>query len=186
MTRLVRRGSVTTRISQEVIGMTVLNNTGFSSLKIFCESDSADVHISNSRKIWSLVNPIVIPPTSKVKMLCSVESASIPLSYYTVNASNNKLEVSYDGGGYLEISVVEGNYTAKSIATAITAHANSRFAMAFDETRSNYKMKLAGGTTSADFRATANSLYRMLGMDPNMSFTTEEHTTNPVSLIYTS
>jgi hypothetical protein len=26
----------------------------------------------------------------------------------------------------------------------------------------------------------------MLGMDPNMSFTTDEHTTNPVSLIYTS
>ena len=70
------------------------NNTGYTSLKIFCESRMASVHLSNTRKIWTLNKPIVIPTGNDIQMLCSVESASIPLSYYTINETNCKLSFS--------------------------------------------------------------------------------------------
>ena len=91
------------------------NNTGYTSLKIFCESRMASVHLSNTRKIWTLNKPIVVPTGHDIQMLCSVESASIPLSYYTINKTNNRFMFNNISG-----EVAFGNYNAYELAEEIT------------------------------------------------------------------
>ena len=61
--------------------------------------------------------PIVLNNTSGNRMVCSVESASIPLSYYTVNDTDN----SYSFNG-ISGQLPNGNYNANNIATEITAN----------------------------------------------------------------
>ena len=169
--------------------MTIINNTGFSSLKVFCESSSADVNISNSRKVWSLQNPVIIPANSSVKMLCSVESCSIPLSYYTINETNNAFRVNVNGGSYTTHYITQGNYTAKSIIDEMTGSASVPFKMEFNTALSTYKMapKVAG--QSINFEAVSNSVYKMLGIEVGavgLPFSTTYYSPNPVSLVYTS
>ena len=169
--------------------MTVINNTGFSSLKIFCESDSADVNVSNSRKVWTLQSPIVLPPSSNVKMLISVESCSIPLSYYTINETNNQFRVNSNGGAYATFQIAPGNYTAKSVVNAITEPAAVPFKMVFNTALSTYKFSPKVAGNSIDFETCSNQVYRLLGMDltdSNLPFTSTYYSPNPVYLIYTS
>ena len=169
--------------------MTVINNTGFSSLKIFCESDSADVNVSNSRKVWTLQSPIIIPPSSNVKMLVSVESCSIPLSYYTINDTNNQFRVNSNGGEYTTFQIDPGNYTAKSVVNAITEPAAVPFKMVFNTALSTYKFSPKVAGESIDFETCLRPIYRLLGIDLTDSalpFSSTYYSPNPVNLIYTS
>ena len=174
--------------------MTIINNTGYSSLKVFCESDSADVSLSSSRKIWSLQKPKVIPPTSGVQMLCSVESCSIPLSYYTVNPSNNKFKVrSGTTGDYTIFTVEPGNYTAKTIIKAIVENESVPnesvpFKMEFNTALSVFKLAPKVYGTFIDFAPCADQIYKLIGLDLNDSvpFNEDYYTTHVVNLVYTS
>ena len=91
----------------------IINNTGLSSVKLFLESKNASVHLGNSRKVWSLNSPIM--GSNSNKLLCSVESCSVPLSYYTINKTNNRFMFNNISG-----EVAFGNYNAYELAEEIT------------------------------------------------------------------
>lgn len=156
----------------------IINNTGFSSIKIFCESKSADVNSSNSRKIWTLQNPIVLPNNSDVKMLCSVESCSIPLSFYTINDTNNKLKIS--GTTY---TIENGNYSASSIITEIQS-IQSAFLMSYSATTSKFKLDASGSPFTID--DVDNNAYNLLGISSSIHSYTTYLAPHVVNLVYTS
>lgn len=136
----------------------VINNTGYSSVKIFCESKSANIHLHNARKIWSLQQPIVLGASSNVKMLCSVESCSIPLAYYTVNETNNKFSFNGNVG---EVSV--GNYTANTIVETINRNqTNLKFLYSKDAN----KFMIQGTYGKNTIDECPNSIYKLLGLAP--------------------
>ena len=159
----------------------VINNTGYSSLKIFCESKSANINIHNSRKIWSIQTPIVLGASSNVRMLCSVESCSIPLAYYTINETNNRF--SFNG----VVSYISyGNYTATSVAEAINRK-QSIFKFAYSKDASKFMILGTFGQNTID--ECPNNMYKLLGLTPTSFTRTGDEYYFPsgvVNLVYTS
>jgi hypothetical protein len=156
----------------------IINNTGFSSIKIFCESKSADVNSSTSRKIWSLQNPIVLPNNSDVKMLCSVESCSIPLSYYTINETNNKIKI--NGQTFI---ITNGNYNATSIITEIES-IQQIFTISYSATTSKFRFSTLQNAFTVD--DVENNAYDLLGIISSEHAYTTLLAPHPVNLVYTS
>jgi hypothetical protein len=153
----------------------IINNTGFSSVKIFCESKDANVSIHNARKIWTLNTPIVINNENEVKMSCSVESCSIPLSYYTINNSNNKISI--NGQVY---TIQEGNYSANSMIDQLHL-TQTVITFTFSKGLSKF---ILNTTNSTQIDPVSNNIYNLLGIEPT-TFTSliAPHVCN---LIYTT
>ena len=157
--------------------MTVINNTGYSSIKIFCESKTANVSLNNARKIWSLNAPIILNNSSN-KMLCSVESASIPLSYYTVNNTNNSY--SFDG---VSGQLPNGNYNANNIVSELNKVAP--FTTSFNSFTSKFELS---GTQLQTYTidAVSTSIYPLLGLVADTTFVGSHTAPNVCNLIYSS
>jgi len=153
----------------------IINNTGFSSVKIFCESNTANVSIHNSRKIWTLATPIVLND-NQVKMTCSVESCSIPLSYYLVNDSNNKLKIND-----IIYTVEEGNYSAISIIELLN---ELQPFIVFEFNKSLSKMKLLTDDAVV-INFIENNIYNLIGIIPT-TFIGSLLAPHTVNLIYTT
>lgn len=186
------------------------NNTGYTSIKIFCESRMASVHISTTRKIWTLNKPIVIPTGHDIQMLCSVESASIPLSYYTINETNCKMSFSLqDGtmgtklGENFNYSIPFGNYSITALIKILNlkfdATGENIINFDYDPNTSkiilNFKRQRYGGDGMTDenffypcINAVNGSIYKLLGIVPedNIKNFNPHFGKNPVALIYTS
>jgi hypothetical protein len=163
--------------------MVAINNTGYSSIKIFCESKNANQSIAAARKVWGLQNPIVLGNTSNIKMLCSVESCSIPLSYYTVNDTNNCFIFN---GNFRRIQA--GNYNANSLVLSLNA---SQTGLTFFFNRDMSKLLIQGkkGTNTIDY--VENSIYKMLGIflvGAQITWQNEIYyvPASPINLVYTS
>jgi hypothetical protein len=135
----------------------IINNTGFSSVKIFCESKTADISIHNARKIWSLETPIVLSNDNQIKMTCSVESCSIPLSYYLINQSNNKLKLNDS-----IYTIDEGNYSAISIIEQLN-EIQLDIVFSFSKTLSKFKLST---TQVVVIDSIDNNIYDLLGIEP--------------------
>lgn len=157
--------------------MTVINNTGLSSVKIFLDSRTADVSLNNARKIWSLNAPIILNNSSN-KMLCSVESASIPLSYYTVNNTNNSY--SFDG---VSGQLPNGNYNANNVVSELNKAAP--FAISFNSFTSKFELT---GTPLQTYTIDSieTSIYPLLGLLPDTTFIGSHIAPNVCNLVYTS
>lgn len=169
--------------------MVVQNNTSYSSIKIFLESRKANVSLNTARKIWSLNKPIVIPNGAPIKMLCSIESASIPLSYYTINETNQNFSLL--AGGIEKIGKVPvGNYTIKTLITAL----NDALAKIFDGVGLYFKYDTAKSKVIIEFDTGVNNqvvntpknLYRLLGLEVSQNLPATYIAPNCVSLVYTS
>lgn len=156
--------------------MVVINNTGYSSRKVFCLSKFATINHSNARKIWTLNNPIVTSNTN-VRMLCSVESCSIPLSYYTINATNNLFKFSGVVG-----QIPFGNYNANSMAAALNLEQKSFFFTYFPM-QSRYVINVNSSKNSID--AIDNNIYRLLGIEV-ANFSNEYQAPNVCNLVYST
>ena len=163
--------------------MVVQNNTGFSSIKIFLESRRASVAISSARKIWTLNMPIVIPNGSNIKMLCSIESASIPLSYYTINETNNNIKLMTQGFPK-EGKIAVGNYTIKTLLIAIN-NITEGIELKYDAAQSKVNIRFANDHLN-HIVDVPNSIYRLLGIVPGYNLPVDYVAPNCVSLVYTS
>lgn len=185
------------------------NNTGYTSRKIFCESRMASVHLATTRKIWTLNKPIVIPTGHDVQMLCAVECASIPLSYYTINETNCNIAVSLQDstvetkrGENFYYAVPFGNYSITALIKVLNFYFDTtKQIITFDYDQITNKIifkfkrqRIGGsGMTDADFffpsiNPVQNSIYKILGIVPenNIKNFNPYYGKNPVSLIYSS
>ena len=191
------------------------NNTGYTSLKIFCESRMASVSLSATRKIWTLNKPIVIPTGHDVQMLCCVESASIPLSFYTINESNCNIQISVQSLNHgdkweesVRFSIPHGNYNITSLVAVLNDFFDTQkkvcsITYKTNQNKLNFKFmrKRFGGNGMFNdyfffptFDETSNNVYKILGLDTGQICDESNHTTiyenynapSCVSIIYTS
>lgn len=153
----------------------IINNTGKSSVKVFCESACADINLGNSRKVWSLRTPIVVNHQINVKMLCSVESCSIPLSYYTINQTNNRIKI-----GDTVYEVPPGNYSSASVVDELNSRCPIDFR--FERTKSKFILKSDEEVTIG---AVPHSIYDLLGIE-EVTFEGEYTAPRVCNLIYTT
>ena len=172
--------------------MVVQNNTGLSSIKIFCESRRANVSLHSGRKVWSLSMPIIIPNGADIKMLCSVESASIPLSYYTINDTNNKCGFVFGADAPILVTVPNGNYSVTTMLLFFN-QSFTKLKTTFDKPTSKFVLSLATPSPmgyNCYFQDVPNSIYKLLGFTPLITFplsnTKSYFAPNPVNLVYTS
>jgi hypothetical protein len=160
--------------------MVIVNNTGYSSVKIFCESRNSIPSSSSSRKTWALKMPIVIPSSSNISMLCSVESASIPLSYYTINETNNAYSFNNVRQGFVSV----GNYSIYQLITELNK--NGLFTFSYDKTTSKIKITSTNYSTNS-IDNIPNNIYKLIGLKPtSFNNTNILIAPNPVNLVYTS
>ena len=157
-----------------------MNNTGYSSIKIFCESKNANTSIASSRKIWTLQSPIVLGNTSNIKMLVSVESCSIPLSFYMVNETN--FNFSFNGA---KGKIQAGNYNATKL-TAYLNEVQQNFTFFFNKDLSKFMIKGKMGPNTID--RIDNSIYSFLGIGSQASWTDDDYfiPSGVCNLVYTS
>ena len=82
-------------------------NISNSSLKIFVSSSNTDNWITSTSntKLSVKINPLILANNSPENMVIGLESASIPLSIYSVNALNNVLKIN----NYTN-TIAPGNY----------------------------------------------------------------------------
>ena len=176
------------------------NNTGYTSLKIFCESRMASVNISNTRKIWTLNKPIVIPNGHDVQMLCCVESASIPLSFYTINESNCNIQISVQSltqedkwQESVRFSIPHGNYNITSLLIVLNDFFDIQkkvcsITYKTNQNKLNFKFMRKrigdGGKGMVNdhfffptFDETSNNVYKILGIKPGQICDESNHST---------
>lgn len=161
----------------------VVNNTGFSTIKIFLESRKASVSLHSSRKIWTLNAPIVIPNGAPVKICCSIESASIPLSYYTINETNNKFRFSAQGFPK-EGAIAEGNYTIKTLLNAMN-DITGGIQLSYDAAQSKVKIMFPNGNLN-HIVDVPNNIYKLLGLSVGFNLPSSYTAPSCVCVVYTS
>jgi len=104
---------------------------------------------------------IVLPRNAKIHL--SVQSASIPYSFYNVDYFNNKLVYSVNGGVDILIEIPQGNYSATSLknylASVMTGftitYSNLNNTFTFTHSTSNFQFK------------TSSTCMEILGFDEN-------------------
>ena len=165
--------------------MVIVNNTGYSSVKIFCESRTANPSSSSARKNWALKMPIVIPNATNISMLCSVESASIPLSYYTINETNNKFSFNSITSG----EIPHGNYSINSLILALH-EVQKLFTFSYVKTTSKLSITSKQTIEGTDYNTVdfiSNNIYKLIGLKPDTQFIGLNYVApNPINLVYTS
>lgn len=164
-------------------------DTQYNSKKIFCDSDNPNATGSNNmRKQFTLANPIIIPPQSKIKMLIGVEAVSIPLSFYVFNSSNNVIRYSDNNNNVDNYTLDVGNYTITRLVTTINANSAIPFGLSFD--RETAKLKITDPNTPStitefQIHDVENNAYGLLGMTVG-NYTLGDVFTNTINLVYTS
>ena len=163
-------------------------NTQYNSKKIFCDSDN--IHATGTthmRKQFTLANPIIIPPQSKIKMLIGVEAVSIPLSFYVFNESNNIIKYSDSAiTTPTSYTIPPANYTINSLLTTINSIANIPFTITFVKATSKLKLtpNAVGNFTIVEV---ANSCYNLLGLETHTRvYTRAVEFPFTINLVYTS
>ena len=89
-------------------------------IQIFLNSKTANKYLGGftSNCVFNL--PLIVLPRN-AKILLSVQSASIPYSFYNVDYFNNKLVYSVNGGSDITITIPQGNYSTTSLKNYLSS-----------------------------------------------------------------
>lgn len=91
----------------------------------------------------------------------SVINAQIPVSFYTINATNNQFKLSINNGAYTTYSIPVGNYNNYTLITALQTLLSS-FTFTFNTTNGLLTIASTNSIFSLDFTI-AYSCYNLLG-----------------------
>jgi hypothetical protein len=108
-------------------------------------SESANVYKNGSYLSYLEFNfnDFIKPEENIINISCSVQNASIPLSFYIINEYNNKLEYSFNGINKTIVNFDLGNYNATSFITQFKSKtpfditfnkANGKFTFSYSST----------------------------------------------------
>lgn len=165
-------------------------DTHYNSRKIFCDSDNPNATGANHmRKQFTLSNPIIIPPQSKVKMMIGVEAVSIPLSFYVFNESNNKIRYSDASTEVQTYQLPKGNYSISTLKTEINNDASLPFDIDFNIRFSKIRIiPTTGGNPNFTIHTVADDCYGLLGIVADTYSYDTEYPLMPftINLVYTS
>lgn len=140
--------------------------TNQETVQIFLNSKTANNYLGGftSNCIFNL--PLIVLPRN-AKIHLSVQSASIPYSFYNVDYFNNKLVYSVNGGSNITIEIPQGNYSATSLKNYLTTVMTG-----FTITYSNLNNTLTFTHSNYDFEFKPSSTcMEILGFDENDNYT---------------
>ncbi len=153
-----------------------------SSHKIFLDSSAPSAHkINNSNYVFEISPPLLLHPDDKHKMVLGIETASIPLSFYTINSKNNKFSIDSQ-----EYTIPEGNYRVSQLTPVLNGLVSSKnLTFVFDEILSKYQLISTTGQASIVIDNVEDHADILLGFSVgshNLPYTFEEI----LNLTYTS
>ena len=120
-------------------------------------SSSATVKLNstmNSNMIFKC-NGILKPDKHILYNTISVLNAQIPISYYLINSTNNKLVINN-----ISYTLVNGNYTTTSLMSMILTLIPSTFSMSFNTSTGKYTLTNSAGNFNIN---STNTCYTILG-----------------------
>lgn len=143
-----------------------LNDTERSSQSIFLHSNDAVVSISDAEKIFYLNEAITAP--AGYRLIIGLTNMTMPNSMFNVTSINNTIIIS--GVTY---TITEGNYSAESLATAISTAISTVGSVAFDDTNNNnkYIFTFTAGAKTIDEGTTLTRQLGLTGQLPTASAT---------------
>lgn len=141
-----------------------LNDTELASQTIYLHSNDAVVSISDAEKIFYLNEAISAP--SGYRLLIGLTNLTMPNSMYNVTSTSNTIVIS--GVTY---TVSAGNYSADSLATAISTAISSVGSCAFDSNNDNNKFvfTFTAGSKTIDEETTLTRQLGLTGQLPTSS-----------------
>lgn len=141
-----------------------LNDTELASQTIYIHSNDAVVTISDAEKIFYLNEAISAP--SGYRLLIGLTNLTMPNSMYNVTSTSNTIVIS--GVTY---TVSAGNYSADSLATAISTAISSVGSCAFDSNNDNNKFvfTFTAGSKTIDEETTLTRQLGLTGQLPTSS-----------------
>lgn len=109
-----------------------------SSHKIFLDSSAPTAHkINNSNYVFEISPPLLLHSDDKHKMVLGIETASIPLSFYTINPKNNRFSIDS-----IEYQIPEGNYRVSQLTPVLNGLMGSKdLTFTFNEILSKYQIQ---------------------------------------------
>ena len=108
----------------------------------------------NSHCWFSLVDTVIIPKDYD-NLLIEVQDAQIPISFFTVNTTNNTFSATYDLGTFIDVVIPVGNYDAISLAITAQSQINLAFGSAcqiqitYNEISNKFIFTKSSGTASS-------------------------------------
>lgn len=119
----------------------------------------------HSNVIFYFEEAITVPPYVDIE--ASIESVVMPLSFYTVNETNNKLYILSNTNSLSTYTIPEGNYQANTLRTALGALVSGIYNVSYNSTTNKFTFQR---TNNTDFTFRSDStILNILG------FSTKNH-----------
>ncbi len=156
-----------------------------SASKLFLSSNAANAtrNFGSAASYTFQIQPLIISNTDESQFVIGLESASIPLSFYVVNDTNNKFRL--DG---ITITIKNGNYTISALLTQLNSQllANGFPATTyFGYDANSNKLFINRASGSSTFTNVANNAQKLLGY-LDQSYANGVEFSNIVNLTYTT
>lgn len=137
----------------------LLNDTDMASQTIFIHSTDAVLNISDAEKVYYLNQAIVAPPG--FRLLVGLSNATFANSMFNVTSTTNGIKFVTSSGNFT-VSIPVGNYTARTIATAIETGSSSAglsgLSVLFNTNNNTFTF------SHSSFKIQSTTMFRQLGL----------------------
>ncbi|MGA1048414.1 MAG: hypothetical protein ACO3UU_10400 [Minisyncoccia bacterium] len=148
-----------------------------SASKIFLHSNAENAFTNGTSSSYTFqIEPLIIGSTDESTFILGLESASIPLSFYAINQTNDTFSI--NGTPY---NITNGNYSYTSILTQLNNITGLTWAYNLDTNK--LKITTAGSYT---FNVTADSATNVLGFIEGTTYNANVEFDKVVNLTYTT
>ena len=136
----------------------ILNDTDMASQTIYIHSTDAVLNISDAEKVYYLNQAIVAPPG--FRLLVGLSNATFANSMFNVTSTTN--EIKFATSSLFTVTLPVGNYTARTIATAIetgaTAVGLTEMSVLFNTNNNTFTF------SHSAFKIISTTMFRQLGL----------------------
>lgn len=132
-------------------------------IQIFLNSKTANKYFDGYTSNCLFNLPHIVLPRAK-NLFISVQSASIPYSFYNVDGFNDKLIYSVGGGPNIVINIPQGNYNTTSLRSYLLT-VMTGFTISYSSLNNNYTFTHA--TNDFSFKASSTCM-EILGFEENV------------------
>ena len=124
--------------------------------QINLSSSSASIKNGSYNSVMIFNIPVIKKEKNVLYNQVSLINAQIPVSYYTINETNNLFALST--GSY---TLINGNYNATSFKTMLLALLGATFSLTLDNSTGKYTLSKTGGFTILSTK----TCYKILGLE---------------------
>ena len=140
------------------------------STQIYLNSGSADILLNSSMKsnvCFCFQNPIIINKNT-IEMRLSIVNAQIPISWYLINSTNNKIIITVNSVA-TTYYFKQGNYNINSFITEWSNSIGPGWTLTFDSISNKIKFMFTSNFTFSD--TDSNTLFPIIGFNSGTTYT---------------